>query len=163
MTNPCKLAIEFLRDELEFREMATKSRMGASFQPGYAEKTESIKQAIALLDQSAPPTPGEEEQLSAFQTIVDFIYGFSEGANNPKTDKALCVIKAALAPPQPAKASMEILKHPDGWWLTVTAPSGKKAIFNLGSIHRSAGVITDVLEEVLVEKGFEPDGGEKQT
>ena len=60
MTNPCKLAIEFLRDELEFREMATKSRMGPSFQPGYAEKTESIKQAIALLDQSAPPAAYKE-------------------------------------------------------------------------------------------------------
>lgn len=69
MTNPCKLAIEFLRDELEFRELATKSRMGASFQPGYAEKTESIKQAIALLDQSAPPPPGEEERLIYDKTL----------------------------------------------------------------------------------------------
>jgi len=43
------------------------------------------------------PLPKEVEE--AFQTIVDFIYGFSEGANNPETDKALCVIKAALSAP----------------------------------------------------------------
>ena len=44
---------------------------------------------------------------------------------------------------------MEILKREDGWWLSIANPSGKQAIFNLGSILRPVGIINAVLEEAL--------------